>query len=207
MSCSLVLLLIFLFSFSIFASIIFKCLLLSICLSSFHFFQFFSNLFKYSSSNFQLSHPYNNFAVYFPGNSILLYSPTSPSCLLTSTPPHLNSSINSSVFFKFSFLFQVSPSTVKLFYHIKYFTTPLIFFLFSIFFTSYSSTSSTSTSFPSSFFCPFTCSLYQSIQLTFTTRWILIKLDNLSFTTFDDTTSSIMYGPTYLSINFLLVFL
>ena len=129
-----------------------------------------SNLFRYSSSNFQSFHPYNNFTVYFPGNSILLYSSTSPSYHLTSTPPHSNSSINSSIFFKFSFLSHVSPSAVNSFHRIKYFTTPLIFFLFNIFSTSYSSTPSTSTGFSSSFFCPFTCSLYLTIRLTFTTR-------------------------------------
>ena len=188
--------LIFLFSFSIFASIISKYSLLSICLSSFHFFQFLSNLFKYSSSNFWSSHPYNNFAIYFPGNSILLYSSTSPSCLLTSTPPRSNSSINSSAFFKFSLLSQVSPSAVKPFHYIKYFTTPLVFFLFSIFSTFHSSTSSISTGFPSSFFCPFTCSLYLTIWLTFTTRWILIELGNRNFTALVDTTSSITYSPT-----------
>ena len=151
--------LIFLFSFSIFSSTFFKCLLSSICLFSFHFFQFFSNLFKYSSSNFRSSHPYNTFAIYFPGNSILLYSSSSSTCHLPTTSPHSNSSINSSAFFKFSLLSQVSPSTVKPFHRIKYFTTPLIFFLFNIFFTSHSSTPSTSIGFPSSFFCSLTCSL------------------------------------------------
>ena len=125
----------------------------------FHLLQFFSNLFKYSSSNFQSSHPYNNFAVYFPGNSILLYSSTFPSCLLASIPLCSNSLINSSAFFKFFLLSQVSPSAINPFYLIKYFSTPLILFLFNIFSTSHSSTSSTFTSFPSSFFCPFICSL------------------------------------------------
>ena len=95
----------------------------------------------------------------FPGNSILLYSSTSFSCLLTSIPPHSNSSINSSTFFEFSLLSQVFPSAVNPFHLIKYFSTPLIFFLFNIFSTSHFSTSSTSTGFPFSFFCPFTCSL------------------------------------------------
>ena len=40
----------------------------------FHLFQFLSSFFKYSSSNFLLSHPHNNFAVYFPSNSIFLNS-------------------------------------------------------------------------------------------------------------------------------------
>ena len=201
------LLLIFSFSSSIFSSIIFKCSLSSICLFSFHLFQFFSNFFKYLSSNFLLSHPYNSLAVYFPGNSILLHSSTSFffsifSCHLTSTPSRSNSFINSSTFFKFSLYFQVSPSAVNPFHCIKYFSTPLIFFLFKTFSTSHSSTPSTSTGFPSSFFCPLTCSLYHTIQLTLTTRCILIELGNCSFTTFNDTTSSIAYGPMYLSINF-----
>ena len=101
--------LIFSFSSSIFSSILFKCSLSSICLFSFHFFQFFSSLFKYSSSNFQSSYPYNNFAIYFPSNSILLYSSTSPSCLLTSIPPYLNSSINSSTFSNFLFFPKYLP--------------------------------------------------------------------------------------------------
>ena len=155
------------------------------------FFQFFSNLFKYSSSNLQSSHLYNNFTVYFPGNSILLYSPSSFTCHLTTTSPCSNSLINFSAFFKFYFLSQVSPSAVNPFHLIKYFSTPLIFFLFNIFLTSYSSTPSISTSFSSSSFCPFICSLYLTIRLTFTTGWILIELSNRNFTAFDDTTFSI----------------
>ena len=134
--------------------------------SFFHLLQFLSNFFRYFSSNFPLFHPYNNFAIYFPGSSILLYSSVSfffsiLSCHLTSTPfSFLNSSINSSAFFKFSFLSYVSPSAINPFHHTKYFSTPFIFFLFIIFSTSHSSTSSTSTGFPSFFFCSFTCFLY-----------------------------------------------
>ena len=64
-------------------------------------------------------------------------------------------------------------------------------------------TSSTSIGFPSSFFCPPTCSLYYTIQLTFTTRWILIMVGSHNLTTLVDTTSSIVYDPIYQSTNFL----
>ena len=183
--------LIFSFSPSICSSTLLKCSLSSICLSPFHFFQFLSSLFKYSYSNLRSSHTYNTFAIYFPGSSILLYSPFPSSSIsrLTTTSPRSNSSISFSAFYKFSFLSQVSPSAVNPFHRIKYFSTPLIFFLFNIFSTSHSSTPSTSISFPSSFFCPFIRSLYLIIRLTFTTGWILIKLGNCNFTTFDDTTS------------------
>ena len=141
----------------------------------FHFLQFFSNFLKYSSLNSLSSHPYNNLAVYLPGNSILLYLSTSFFlsiffCRLTSISSFLNFSINSFVFFRFSLLFYISPSTINPFYHTRYFSTPLIFFLFKIFSISYSLTSSTSIGFPSSFFYLFTCFLYRTIQLTFTTR-------------------------------------
>ena len=100
-------------------------------------------------------------------------------------------------------LFKYSP--IKLlnpFHCTKYFSTSLIFFLFRIFSTSYSLTPSTSIGFLSSFFCPFTCFLYCTIWLILTTEWILIKIGSHSLTTFDETTSSITYGPTYLSVNF-----
>ena len=87
------------------------------------------------------------------------------------------------------------------FYYTRYFSTPLTFLLFKILSTSHSSTLSTSTGFPSSLFCPFTCSLYYTTQLTLTTGWILIELDSHNFTTFDNTTSSISYSPTYSSTN------
>ena len=96
--------LIFSFSSSIFSSIFFKCSLSSICLSSFHFFQFFSNLFKYSFSNFRSSYPYNNFAVYFPSNFILLYSPSSFTYHLTTTSPVRT--LQSTPLYFLSFLFS-----------------------------------------------------------------------------------------------------
>ena len=83
------------------------------------------------------------------------------------------------------------------------FTTPFIYYLFNILFTSYSFTLSTFTSFTSSTFCPSTYSLYYTIQLTFTTRWILIDIGSCNLTVLVDTTLLIMYGLTYWSTNFL----
>ena len=85
----------------------------------------------------------------------------------------------------------------------KYFMTSPTFCLFNILSTSHSLTSSTSTGFTSSFFCPPTCSLYHTIWLTFTTRWILINIDSHNLTTLVDTTSLIIYGPIYQSTSFL----
>ena len=109
----------YLFSFFLhFSSTLLKYLLSSICLSPFYFFQFFSNLFKYSSSNFRSSHPYNIFAMNFPGSSLLLKSLSSAisifSCFLTSTLIFSsNSFMACSAFFKFFILSQVSPSAVN----------------------------------------------------------------------------------------------
>ena len=143
--------------------------------TDFHLHQFLSSLFKYSSSNFPSSYLYNIFTINFPSNSPLLKFFSSAisifSCLLTSTfilP--LNSFTNSLACSRSFFLSHISLSAVNLFHHTKYFLTPLIFLLFNIFSTSHSSTPSTSIGFPSSFFCPSTCSLYHTIRLMFTTR-------------------------------------
>ena len=182
----------------------------SICLSSFYLFQFHSNFLKYSSSNLLSSHPYNNFAMYFPSNSILLYSILSTflfsTCHLTSTSNLSSKSFTSFfVFLKSSSFSHVSFSAVNPFHWTKYFSTPLIFLLFKIFSTSYSSTPLTSTGFPFFFFCPFTCSLYLTTQLTLTTRWILIEFGNCNFTAFNNITSFISYCPTYLLLTCTLV--
>ena len=181
--------------------------------TDFHLCQFLSNFLRYSVLNFLSSHPYSIFAVYLPGNSILLNSSalwSNPlfcfwftfSCFLISVLIlSSNSSTNSFAFFRSSSLSHVSPSAVNPFHHTRYFSTPFIFFLFKILSTSHSSTPLTSTGFPSSLFCPFICSLYCTTWLTLTTGWILIELDSHSFTTFDDTTSSTSYGPTYLFTN------
>ena len=150
--------------------------------TDFYLYQFFSNFLKYSSSNFLSSQPYSNFAIYFPGSSLLLYFSAlgfffisfltfTFFCHLTSTfNLPLNSSTNSFTFSK-SFPFsQVSFSTINPFQHTKYLSTPYIFFLFNIFSISYSSAPSTSIGFPSYFFCHFTCSLYCTTWLIFTTR-------------------------------------
>ena len=143
--------------------------------TDFYFCQFLSNFLKYSSSKFPLSYPYNIFTVYFPSNFHLLKSFSSIisnlSCLHTSVLILFsNSFIASLAFPRFSSLSHMSYSTVNLFYHTKYFATPLIFLLFKIFSTSHSLTPSTSIGFTSPFFCLSTCSLYCTIRLTFTTR-------------------------------------
>ena len=147
----------------------------------FHLTQFFSNLFKYSFSNFLSSHLYNNFTVYLPSNSVLLKSFSSAnsslSCFLTSTFLS-NSSTNFFIFFRFSSLSQLSFSAVNPFYLTRYFTTPLSFFLFNIFSTLHSLTSSTSIGFTFSFFCSPTCPLYCTTQLTFITGCILIDVSS-----------------------------
>ena len=111
--------------------------------TAFHLLQFLSNFFRYSSSNFLLSYLYNIFTVNFSSSSPLLKSLSSAmsifSCLLTSTFILPSNSFKASpAFFKFSFLSQVSPSDVSSFHQTKYFSTPLIFFLFRIFSTSHS---------------------------------------------------------------------
>ena len=174
--------------------------------TDFYFCQFLSNFLKYSSSNFPSFHPYNIFAVYFSSNSPFLKSLSSTisnfSCLLTSAFIHsLNFSITSFAFYRSSSFSHESYSAINPFYCTKYFTTPLIFHLFKNFSTSHSSTPSTSTGFTSSAFCSFTCSLYCTTQLTFTTRCILIEVGNRNLTILVDTTS-MMYGPTYWSTNF-----
>ena len=143
--------------------------------TDFHCYQFLFNFFKYFFLNFPLSHPYNIFIIYFSGSSLLLKSLFSTififSCHLTFMfILLLNSTI---VFFTFSRSFSFSYklcSTINLFYYTKYFTTSLIFLLFSIFSTFYSFTLSTSTGFTSFFFYSSICYLYHTIQLMFTTR-------------------------------------
>ena len=142
--------------------------------TDFHFCQFLSNFLRYSSSNFLSSHLYNTFAVNLPGSFPLLKSLFSAisilSCLLTSTFIYSSNSPNASfAFSKFSLLSQVLYSAVNLFHHTRYLSTPLIFLLFSIFSTSHSLIPFTSIGFPSSLFCPPTCSLYRTIQLMLTT--------------------------------------
>jgi len=120
---------------------------------------------KLTSSNFSLSYLYNIFAIYFSSNSFFLksYSSTKFSFyyLLTSV---LSLLLNFAIaFFIFSKSFSLSHilcSAVNIFHHTKYFITPLIFLLFSIFSIFYSLTLFTSISFTFSIFCPSTCFLY-----------------------------------------------
>jgi len=118
--------------------------------TDFYFCQFLFKFFRYLFSNFLSFYPYNIFAIYFSNNFLLLKSLFSTlsnySCLLTSVFTLLsNSAITSFTFSKSSSLFQLLCSTMNSFYHTRYFTTSLIFLLFNIFFTSYSSISSTYT--------------------------------------------------------------
>ena len=203
------------FSISSFSSNLYKHLFSFICLLFFHLFQFFSNFFRYSSSNFLSSYLYNSFAIYFPGNSLLLnlsalgfnfifYFCSTLSCLLTSASSlPLNSSTKSFMYPKSFFFSHVSCSAVNPFHCTKYLFTPLIFLLFNILSISYSSFSSTFTGFSSSFLCLPTCSLYHTIQLIFTTGWILIKVGSCNLTVLVDTTFSIVYGLIYQSTSFL----
>ena len=136
--------------------------------TDFYFHQFLSNFLKYSFLNFLLSYPYSIFAINFPSNSPLLKSLSSAmsnfSCLLISVFILPSNSSNTSLAFpKSSFLSQVLCSTINPFHHTKYLSTPLIFLLFNIFSISHSLTPSISIGFPSSFFCPSTCSLYHTI--------------------------------------------
>ena len=159
-------------------------------------FHLLSNFLRYSASNFLLFHPYSNLAIYFHGSLLRLYS--SLSCRLTSTfNLPLNSSTNFFVFSKSFFFRHVSFSAVNPFHCTKYFFTPLTFLLFSILSISHSSTPSISIGFSSFFFCPPTCSLYHTIQLTFTTGCILIKVGSRNLTALVDTISLIAYGPMY----------
>ena len=120
------------------------------------------------------------------------------SCLLTSV--FTLSSNFATIFFAFSksfFLSQLLYSAVNLFHHTKYFTTLSTFLLFNIFSISHSLTPSISTNFTSFTFCLLTCSLYHTAQLTFTTRWILIKAGSHNLTALVDTTSLMIYRPIY----------
>ena len=174
--------------------------------TNFHFCQFLSNFLKYSSFNFLSIQLYNIFAVYFSSNSPLLKSFSfilfNFSCYLTLVLILLsNSATTSFIFFKFSSFSHILLSTINPFHCTKYFTTSLIFLLFSIFSTSYSLTPSTSTGFTSSTFSPFICSLYYITGLTFITRWILIEVSSYNLTALVNTILSMIYGPTYWSTN------
>ena len=158
--------------------------------------------------NFLSFYLYNIFDIYFSSNTLLLKSLSSIisnfSCHLTSAfilPS--NSATTSFVFPKSFFLSHISCSTINLFYYTKYLTISFIFPLFKIFSTSHSSTPSTFTGFTFSTFCPSTCFLYYTIWLTFTTRWIFIKVGNHNLTALVNITSLILYGPIYWSTNFL----
>ena len=145
-------------SISSFSSIISKVRFL---FSSFHLFQFYSNLPQYSSSYLLSDHPNNFFTVNLPGSSFLLNILSSLSCFLTSFISHQyffsNSSTTSFAFPKFSFSSQVSDSAVNPFNFTKYLSFSLIHCLFRILSISYSSSPSIITGASCSFLCPSTC--------------------------------------------------
>ena len=127
----------------------------------FHCLQFsFHLLFLYLSYSL-LDHLYSIFTINLPRSSLEnSFSLSSFSCHLTSLASSLyflsNSSTSSFIFFRFSLLSQVSPSTVYLFYYTKNFSFPLTIFLFSIFSTSNSSSPLMITGFGRVFLCPST---------------------------------------------------
>ena len=172
------------------SQIVSKVLLPLVC-PSFHCLQFLSNLFQYSLLYCLSDYPNSFFAINHSGSSSLLNIPFSFSCHLTSSISYQYSFSNSStapfVFFKFSISSQVLDSAVNPFYHTKYLSFPLIHRLFSILSTSYSSSSLIITGAGCSFLCPLTCPIYLHILLMFTTRCILIILDNSNSTTFVNT--------------------
>ena len=169
--------------------------------TDFYFCQFLSNFFRYSSSNLLSFHSYNIFAIYFLGNFSLLKSLSSAiSNFYIHSPFKL--SYHFLCIFKFSSLFPESCSIVNSFHCTRYFMTLLIFILFSIFSTFHSLTSSISTSFISSTFCSPTYSLYHTIQLIFTTRWILIEIGSHNLTALVDIILLMKYRLMYQSTSF-----
>ena len=128
---------------------------------SFYLLQFLSNLPQYSWSYLLSVYPNNFFAMNLPGNSPLLNIPSSFSCFLMSSISHLysfsNSLIVSLVFSKFSFPFQVSYFAVNSFHYTRYLFFPLIFCLFNILSTFYSSFPLIITRASCFFLCPSTC--------------------------------------------------
>ena len=173
---------------SSFSSIVSKVHLL---FSSFHLFQFHSNLPQYSLSYLLSDHPNNFFAINLSGNSPLLNVPFSLSYFLISSIScqysFSNSSIASFAFSKFSLLSQISDSAMNPFYCVKYLSFSFTHRLFRILSTSHSSSPLIITGAGYSFLCPSTCSTYLHILLMLTTRCILTVLGSSNSTVFDDT--------------------
>ena len=129
----------------------------------FHRLQFSSHLFSLSLLYLLFSQPYSNFVVNSLGNSRLNSFSSSCSCHLSSSTssPYIlsNSSTNSFAFSKFSLLFQVSSSTIYLFYLTRNFSFSLTILLFMIFSTLNSSSPLMMTGFGGVFFYPSTYGL------------------------------------------------
>ena len=178
---------------SIFSSsslIIFNTSLSFLCFP-FHCLQFLSSLLQYSWSYYLSDYPNNFFAINLPSSSPLLNVPFSCSCLLTFFMSYWysfsNSLIASLVFSRFSLPSQVFDSTVNHFYLTKYLFFSLIYCLFKILSTSYSSFLLIITGASCSFLCSSTCPMYLHILLTLTTRCIFTVLDSSNLTVFDNT--------------------
>ena len=150
-----------LISFS--SSQIISKVLLPLAHSPFHCLQFLSNLLQYSSSYCLSNYPNNFFAINCPSSSFLLNVPFSLFCCLISFMSHWYSFSNSLttpfVFFKFSIPSQVSDSAVNPFHCTRYLSFSLIYCLFNILLTSYSSSPLIMTGAGGSFSCPSTHSM------------------------------------------------
>ena len=164
---------------------------LSLACPPFHYLQFLSNLPQYSSSYLLSNYPNSFFAINCSGSSPLLNVPSSLSCCFTSfifcQYSFSNSSTAPFVFSKFSIPFQVSDSTINPFHCTRYLFFSLIYHLFNILLTFYSSSLLIMTGASYSFLCSSTCPIYLCILLTFTTGCILIVLDSSSSTAFTNT--------------------
>ena len=164
--------------------------LCSLTCSPFQCLQFFFSLVQYSLLYLLSNYPNNFLAINLSGSSPLLKVSSFFSCLLTFSMSLLYSFLNSSTasfaFSRFYFPFQVSDSVVNSFHCTKYLSFPLIYCLFNIFSTFYSSSSSIITRAGCFFLCSSTCPIYLYILLTFTTRCIFIVLGNFSSTVFDN---------------------
>ena len=159
----------------------------------FHYHQFSFNFFQYFCLYFLSPHPYNNFTIYFPSSSLLnIFLFFSASCRLVSSSfalPYLlsNPFTSSLAFLRFSWLFQVSSSTVYPFYCTKYLSLSHTCLLFIIFSISYSFSSLIITGYGSSFLCPSTCLVYLCTLLTLTTRCIFTVLGSSNSIAFVET--------------------
>ena len=174
-------------SFSFIISVVFYPL----TLSPFHHFQFLSSLPQYFLSYCLFDHLNNFFTVNHSGSSLLLNVRSFFSCYLISSRScwysFLYSWIASFAFFRFFLPFQVSDSTINLFYCTKYLFFSYICYLFRILFTFHSFSLSIITGAGCFFLYLSICSTYLCILLTLTTKCIFTVLGSSNSTTFNNT--------------------